>query len=68
MRVATVFAVGDLMGLVAWIVCWRMFLLLYYFLLPGVCGDFVCSEGSSGTGGPYCVLEDFSNTVLFSVA
>ena len=48
--------------------CWRMFLLLYYFLLLSVCGDFVCSEGSSGTSGLYCVLEDFSNTVLFSVA
>ena len=66
--VATVSAVGVLVGLVAWIVRWRMFLLLYCFLLPTVCGDFVCSEGSSGTGGLYCLFEDFSNSVLFSVA
>ena len=33
-----------------------------------VCGDCVCSGGSSGTVGLDCVLEDVSNTMLFSVA
>ena len=56
------------MGLLAWIVCWRMFLILYCFLLAGVCGDCVCSWGSSETGGLNCVLDDVSNTMLFSVA
>ena len=68
MCVAAVFAVGVLVGLVAWIVCWRMFLILYCFLLPSVFGDCVCSWGSSGTGGLDCVLEDVSKTMLFSVA
>ena len=68
MYVATVFAVGLVVGLVSWIVCWRIFLILYCFLLPSVCGDCVCSGGSSGTGGLDCVLEDVSNTMLFSVA
>ena len=27
----------------------------------------VCSRGSSGTGGMDCVLEDVSNTMLFSI-
>ena len=40
--VATVFAVGLLVGLVSWIVCWRIFLILYCFLLLSVCGDLVC--------------------------
>ena len=31
------------------------------------CGS-VCSGGSSGTGGMDCVLEDVSNTILFSLA
>ena len=53
MCVATVFAVAVLVGLVAWIVCWKMFLIL--FLLPSVCGDCVCSGGSSGTAGLDCV-------------
>ena len=66
--VATVFAVGVLVGLLAWIVCWKMFLILCCFLLPSVCGDCVCSGGSSGTGGLDCVLEDVSKTILFSVA
>ena len=57
MYAATVFAVGLLVGLVSWIVCWRIFLILYCFLLPSVCGDCVCSGGSSGTGGPDYVLE-----------
>ena len=67
MCVATVFAVGVLVGLVAWILCWKMFLLCC-FLLPSVCGDCVCSGGSSGTAGLDCVLEDVSNTMLFSVS
>ena len=66
--VATVFAVGVLVGLVAWIVCWRVFLILFSILLPSVCGDCVCSWGSSGTGGLDCVLEDVSNTMLFSAS
>ena len=44
-----------------------MFLTLYCFLLPNVCGGRLCSGGSSGTGGVDCVLEDVSNTMLFSV-
>ena len=68
MCVATVCAVEVLVGLVAWIVCWKMFLTLCCFLLPSVCGDCVCSGASSGTGVLDCVLEDFSNTILFSVA
>ena len=45
-----------------------MFLILCRFLLPSVCGDCVCSGGSSGTGGLDCVLEEVSKTILFSVA
>ena len=37
------------------------------FLLPSVCGDCVCSGGSGATGGLDCVMEDVSNTMLFSV-
>ena len=66
--VAAVCAVGILVGLVAWIVCWRIFLILCCFLLPIVCCGSVCIEGSSGTGGMDCVLEDVSNTMLFSLA
>ena len=65
---AAVFAVGILVGLVAWIVCWRMFLSLCCFLLPNVCGGCLCSGGSRWTSGVNCVLEDVSNTMLFSVA
>ena len=36
--VAAVCALGNLVGLVAWIVFWRMFLILFWFLLPNVCG------------------------------
>ena len=66
--VATVFAVGVLVGLVTWIVCWRVFLILFSFLLPNVCGNCVSSRGSSWTGGLDCVLENVSNTILLSVA
>ena len=66
--VATLFAVRVPVGLVACIVCWKIFLILYCFLLPNVCGDCVSSRGSSGTGGLDYVLEDVSNTILFSVA
>ena len=48
--------------------CWKMFLKLCCFILPSVCGDCVCSGGSSGTGGLDCVLEDVSNTMLFSAS
>ena len=61
-------AVGVLVGVVAWIVCWRMVLIICCFLLPNVCGGCVCSRGSSGTGGVDCVLEDVSKTTLLSVA
>ena len=36
-----VFAVEVLVRLVAWIVCWRMFLNICFFLLPSACGDSV---------------------------
>ena len=68
MCVAAVCAVGFLVGLEPWIVSWRMFLILCCFLLPSVCGGCVCSGDSSGTSGVDCVLEDVSNTMLFSVA
>ena len=68
MCAAAVRAVGVLVGLVAWIVCWRMFLSLCCFLLPSVCGGCVCSGGSSWTGGVDCVLEVVSNTMLFSLS
>ena len=56
------------MELVAWIVCWWMFLFLCCFLLPSVCGGCVGNGDSSGTVGMDCVLEDVSNTMLFSLA
>ena len=65
MCLATVFAVGVLVGLVAWIVCWRMFLILCYFQFPSVCGGCVCSGGSSGTASVDFVLNDVSNTMFF---
>ena len=68
MCVATVFAVGVLVGMLAWVVCWRMFPILYCFLLSNMCGGCVCSWDSSGTGGLDCVLEDVSNTMLFSTS
>ena len=37
-------------------------------MLPNVCRGYVCSGGSSGTGGVVCVLEDVSNDTLFSLA
>ena len=65
---ATVCAVDVLVGLVAWIVCWKMFLILCCFLLSSVCGGCVCTGGSSGTTGLDCLLEDVFNTMLISVA
>ena len=66
--VAAPFAVGVLARLLAWIACWRMFLNLCCFLFPSVCDFCVSSGGSSGTSGVDCVLEDVSNTRLFSVS
>ena len=66
--VAAVCVLEVLVGLVAWIVCWMMFLILCCFLFPSVCGDCICSGGFSGTGGLDCVLEVVYNTLLFSVA
>ena len=68
MCVVTLCAVGVLAGLVAWIVCWRLILILCCFFLPSVCGGCVCNGDYSGTGGMDCVLEDVSNTMLFSLA
>ena len=68
MCVATVQPVEILVGLVAWIMCWKMFSILCCFLLPSVGGGCVCSGGSSVNAGLGCVLEDVSNTILFSVA
>ena len=68
MCVTAVCAVGTLVGLVAWIVCWRMFLILGCFMLPSVCCSSVCSGGLSGTGGMDYMLEVVSKTMLFSVA
>ena len=68
MCVAAVCAVGFLVGLKAWIVCWRMFLKQCCFLLPNVCGGCACSGGSSGTSGVDCVLVDVSYFMLFSSA
>ena len=45
-----------------------MILILCCFLLSSVCGGCVCSGGSSGTGGVDYVLEDGSNTTLFSLS
>ena len=42
--------------------------MLCCFLLPNVCGGCLCSGGSSETGGMDYVLEDVSNTMLFSLA
>ena len=58
-------AVEILAGLVAWIVCWRMFPILCYFLFPSMCCGSVCSGGSNGSLGLDCVLEDVFNTVFF---
>ena len=68
MCVAALCVVGVLVGLVAWIMCWRMVVILCCFLFPSVCGCCVCSGDSSGTSGVDCVLEDVSNFMLFSVA
>ena len=56
------------MGLLVWILCWIMFLILCYFLFPSVCGGCLCSGGSSGTASVDFLLNDVSNTMLFSVS
>ena len=53
------------MGLVVWILCWMIFLILCSYLLPSFCGGCLCKGASSGTGGVLCVLEDVSNTMFF---
>ena len=71
MCVAAVCAVGVLVGLVVWILGWMMFLILCYCLFPSVCDGCLfclCSGGSSGTAGVDFVLNDVSNTMLFSVS
>ena len=68
MCATAVCAVLVLVGLVAGIAFWRMFLILCCFLFPSVCCGSVCIEGSSGTGGVDCVLEDVSFFMLFSLA
>ena len=45
-----------------------MFLILCYFLFPSVCGGYLCSGGSSGTASVDFLLNDVSNTMLFSVS
>ena len=65
--VAAVCAVGFLVGIEPCIVCWRMFLIQCCFLFPLLCGGCVCSGVSSGTRAVDCVLEDVSNTMLFSL-
>ena len=71
MCVAAVCAVGVLVGLVVWILGWMMFLIICYFLFPSVCDGSLfclCSGGSSGTASVNFVLNDVSNTMLFSVS
>ena len=45
-----------------------MFLILCYFLFPSVCGGCLCSGGSSETASVDFLLNDVSNTLLFSVS
>ena len=45
MCVATEFAVGVLVGLVSWIVCLRIILIMCCFLLPSVFVATVCAVG-----------------------
>ena len=68
MCVTAVCAEGNLVGLVVWILGWMMFLILCYFLFPSVCGGYLCSGGSSGTASVDFLLNDVSNTMLFSVS
>ena len=67
MCVAALCAVGVLAGLVAWYTFWRIFLILFCFLFPSLCGGCVCIRGSCETSGVDCGLDDVSNTMLFSV-
>ena len=66
MCVAVVCAVGILVGLVAWIVLEDVSI-TSLFLFPSVCGGCVCSGISSATKAVDRMLEDVSNTILFSV-
>ena len=66
--VAAVFAVGLLVELVVWILCWMMFPILCCFMLPSLCDGCLCGGGSSGTGSVDFGLNDDSNTMLFSVS
>ena len=68
MCATAVCAVLVLVGLVAGIACWRMFLILCCFLFPSVCCGSECIGVSSGTKCVHCVLEDVSNIMLFSLA
>ena len=51
------------MGLVVWILCWMIFLILCSFLLPNLCGGCLCKGGFSGTGSVDFLLDDVSNTL-----
>ena len=51
-----------------WILYCLIFLTLRCFLLPNLCGGCLCSWDSSGTASVEFVLDDISNTMLFSVA
>ena len=51
-----------------WVLCWMTFLILCYFLFPSVCGGCLCSGISNGTASVGFVLNDVSNTMLFSVS
>ena len=50
------------MGVVAWIVCWRMVLIMS---VAFVCGSCVCSGDSSRTVGMDCVGGCFYYYVVF---
>ena len=66
--VCSVCAVGVLVGLVVWILGWMMILILCCFLLPSWRGGCLCGGISSGTASVNFVLDDISNTMLFSAA
>ena len=64
--VSAVWAMGILVGLLAWIVLEDVSI-TSLFLFPSVCGGCVCGGVSSGTKAVDCTMEDVSNTILFSV-